>query len=82
MGQSECTSSFIQFKWGWGIAPICQTTDFYPRIHRWESVSRRAVWWPRWYGDVAYTIYDNLLFLDARLEMWCVTTARIVNDKQ
>jgi hypothetical protein len=26
-----------------------QTTDFYPRIHRWESV------WPRWHDDVAYT---------------------------
>jgi hypothetical protein len=44
------TSRYIR-----GIASLLQTTDIYPRIHRWESVSRRVVG-PRWYDDVAYTI--------------------------
>jgi hypothetical protein len=40
----------------WCIASLRQTTDFYPRIHRWESVSRRTVW-PRWHYDVVYTFW-------------------------
>jgi hypothetical protein len=61
----------------WGIAYV-----LYPRIHRWESVSRRAVG-SRWHDDVACTIvyiYDNLLFLEVRLEV--ATSVRVVNGKQ
>jgi hypothetical protein len=59
------------------------------RIHTcicWESVSRRDVRWSRRHDDVAYTmynyIYENMLFLEARLETWRVTTACIANDNQ
>jgi hypothetical protein len=52
----------------------------YPRIHRWASVSRRAVG-PRWHDDVANKIvymhiYNNVLFLEARLEICRPTTGR------
>jgi hypothetical protein len=58
-----------------------QVDGQYPRIHRRESVSGRAVG-PRWHDDVTHTIvyiYDNVLFLEAKLE---VTSPRVVNDKQ
>jgi hypothetical protein len=56
----------------WGIASLRQITDFYPVIHRSEIVSIRAVG-PRWHDDVFYTTLivdnDNVLFLEARLEV-------------
>jgi hypothetical protein len=53
-----------------------QTTEFTPRVHRWEIVSRR--WCRRLCNSVDN---DNVLFLEARLEVTS-QRARIVLDKQ
>jgi hypothetical protein len=46
-------SATIQGYLGYCVTP--PNYVHYPRIHRWVSVSRRAVG-PRWHDDVAYTI--------------------------
>jgi hypothetical protein len=60
----QCSNSgsntTIEYPWGWDIQAYmryCVTPSnywHYPRIHCWESVSRRVVG-PRWHDDVACT---------------------------
>jgi hypothetical protein len=55
-GLSFRHSCNLPFSPTWVIVSLCQTKDFYLRIHRWESVSRRAIGPRSLHDDVAYTI--------------------------
>jgi hypothetical protein len=57
------------------------TSGFYPWIHRWESVSRRAVG-PRWHDNVAYTVCRLWQCVMSRSEFGSHRCARVVNGKQ